>query len=120
MKTLRLTLLCFVLSCTFSLLNAQQTYDIRFKLESIDCEKKSACYYVQLRSANGNGWMLAGQNYRVFYDASKATYKIGSGQSQLSPDDYSPFTLTTNVPGTDASAFNGLLPFDASLGFPQL
>ncbi len=83
----------------------------------MDCEKQEVCYLVQLRAANGNDWMLAGQNYRVFYDASKAKYKVGSGQSQLAPDDYSPFTLTTNVPGTDASAFNGLLPFDATLGF---
>ena len=116
MKTLILTLLCYAFLCT-TYLGAQQTYDIRFKLDNIDCDANEVCYEVQLRSANGNPWMLAGQNYRVFYDASKATYKIGSGQSQLSPDDYSPFTLTTNVPGTDASAFNGLLPFDASLGF---
>ncbi len=105
-----------MLLCT-TFLNAQQTYDIRFKFESIDCEKKEVCYFVQLRSANGAPWKLAGQNYRVFYDASKAKYKVGSGTAQLPPDDYSPFTLTTNVPGTDASAFNGLLPFDATLGF---
>ena len=116
MKTLILTLLCYVSLCT-TFLSAQQTYDIRFKLDNVDCEKQEACYLVQLRSSNDNDWMLAGQNYRVFYDASKAIYKVGSGQSQLSPDDYSPFTLTTNVPGTDASAFDGLLPFDATLGF---
>jgi len=105
-----------VLLCTSSLI-AQQTYDIRFKLDNIDCEKNEVCYFVQIRSANENSWMLAGQNYRVFYDASRATYKVGSGISQLPPNDYAPFTLTTNVPGTDASAFNGLLPFDKTLGF---
>jgi archaellum component FlaF (FlaF/FlaG flagellin family) len=116
MKTYKLTLLSCLLAC-FSFINAQQTYDIRFKLDNIDCEKNEVCYHVQIRSANGQNWALAGQNYRIFYDGSKATYKVGSGLSLLPPNDYSPFTLTTNVPNTDASAFNGLLPFDETLGF---
>lgn len=92
-----------------------QDYDIRFNRSSVNCQTRTVCYDVQLRP-NGPSFNLAGQNYRIYYDGSKASWISGSS---LLPSQYQGFTLVPNgnIQNVDASATNGLLSFDATLSF---
>jgi hypothetical protein len=101
------------LAFTFGTLGAQN-YDIRLNLESVDCATNQVCYDVQLRRNGGVNFGLAGQNYRIFYDASLASYI--SGTSSL-PAAYGAFSLVQDMQDVDASSINGPLDFEATLGF---
>lgn len=90
-----------------------QDYDIRFNRSSVNCQTRQVCYDVQLRPS-GSSFNLAGQNYRIYYDGSKASWVSGTS---LLTDQYQGFTLVQNVQNVDASATNGLLSFDATLSF---
>lgn len=94
--------------------NAQSDYDIRLTLDTVDCINKTACYNVELRSANGITWGLAGQNYRIYYDASLAAWQ--SGISTLGSS-YQNFSLVQNVQGQDASVTGSNLAFESTLSF---
>ncbi len=108
--------LLIILCCLGSLiiLNAQSNYDIRLNLNHIDSLNKVAYYDVQLRSTNNTNWGVAGQNYRLFFDASKAIFL--QGVSKL-PDSYQQFNLVQHVQEVDASATNGAIKFAKTLGF---
>jgi hypothetical protein len=101
------------LAFSFGALSAQN-YDIRLNLESVDCATNQVCYDVQLKRNGGVNFGLAGQNYRLFYDASLASYI--SGTSSL-PAAYSAFSLVQDMQDVDASSINGPLDFEATLGF---
>ena len=116
MKTLYL-LLTAMASLICVNLSAQQLYDIRFLLDDIDCETGQTCYNVQIKSGDGQVWNLAGQNYRIFYDASTASYVNGSVTSELPPASYSAPLVTSDQQNVDASGFPGDLPFSATLSF---
>ncbi|MEM6317607.1 MAG: hypothetical protein AAF960_08040 [Bacteroidota bacterium] len=68
----------------------------------------------QIRSANNKNWGLAGQNYRLFFDASKATFEYGF--SMLSSA-YQPLQLIQYVENIDASKTEGGLSFAKTLAF---
>ena len=103
----------FLISSLIFNLLSQSTYDIQFVLNNIDCNSNIVCYDVQLRSNNGTPWGLAGQNYRLYYDASLSTYQ--SGLSSLGID-YQNFTLVQHVQNEDAGGM-GSLPFESNLSF---
>lgn len=111
-KIVSLIILCWLGSLTT--LQAQSNYDIRLNLNHIDSLDKVAYYDVQLRSTNNTDWGLAGQNYRLFFDASKA--KFLKGTSKLT-NSYQPFNLVQHVQGVDASGINGTIEFATTLGF---
>jgi len=93
--------------------HAQENFDIRLNLNSVDCNTKMACYDVQVRSATGSSWGLAGQNYRLYYDAALAAFQ--SGNSQLGSD-YQQFNLVQDVQDINANG-TGSLAFETTLGF---
>ena len=94
-------------------LMAQSAYDIRLNLSHYDTLEKVAHYDVQLRSS-GTTWGLAGQNYRLYYDAAKAIFL--EGMSKL-PSAYQRFNLVQHVNGVDATSIDGGLAFANHLGF---
>ena len=103
----------------FSLLSfftsqAQNQFDLRFQLNTVDCAQATACFDVQIRSANGQNWGLAGQNYRIYYDGNLASFQAGS--SQLS-NQYEAFMLVQNEQGINASTTNSTLSFENNLSF---
>ena len=80
----------------------------------MNCDERTICYEVQLRSSNGGSWGLAGQNYRLYYDATLATFRNGS--SNLS-NAYNGYAESQHVPGADASSVGGGLAFENNVGF---
>ncbi len=116
MKTQQYLLSVAFLLSTYSLWS-QQEFDIRFSLKSIDCNGRQVCYDTQVRSADGQTWNLADQNYRIFYDASMASYTGGSAKSLLPVGQYSAAIVRDSTENVDASNFPGDLPFQNTLSF---
>ncbi len=117
MKTNK-TLIVLALWLATQIAIGQRTYDIRFVLDDLDCTANTVCYMTQLRSADGIGWHLAGQNYRIFYDGSMAEYIDESAESLLPDSQY--FLDRSNlqdVQHVDASSFGFSLPFADDLSF---
>ena len=123
MKTLHalIVALCFIgIQEVSAQLIDTVSYDIRFALDGVDCENRTVCILTQLRSADGQAWNLAGQNYRLFYDGSKADYITNSGESMLPVTQYSAFPdpeRMQDVQAQDASNFGFDLPFAETLSF---
>ena len=100
-------------ACLASACSSAGQYDIRLNYVGLDCSTNTACYDVQLSSTSGNNWNLAGQNYRLYYDASLAAFT--SGTAQLGSD-YQNFTLIQDIQDNNATG-TGNLTFESSLGF---
>lgn len=117
MNTLK-TLLVLVGMLSTQLVLSQRTYDIRFVLDDLDCAAQTVCYRTQIRTADSQGWNLAGQNYRIFYDGALAEYIDGSATNLLSRTQYTldPRNIE-DAQHVDASNFGFSLPFAADLSF---
>ncbi len=89
--------LVFVLFIT-SLCSSQNTVDIKLVAAKKDARK--ACFSIQLRSPHGQDISVAGQNYRIFYDASKAKLMPGSIVSHGHPKAYTEVDLLNTVSGS--------------------
>ncbi len=94
-----------------------QEFDIRLKLDESNCLPNTACYFVQIRSSNQDNWNLASQNYRIFYDGSKATLKEEASTSLLPSNRYSSLLFRERVDNVDASALSKDLPFAENMSF---
>jgi len=111
-----LSLSIFFLCANFLI---SQNYDIRLNRTSFNCTSRQVCYDVQFRP---NGpvapFYLSGQNYRLFYDGSKADYT--SGTSLLPTPTYTSLVVVQDIQSIDASAVNGPLSFEQTLSFLNL
>ena len=120
MKTIQALLAALCLFCSFDSVAQQddpQQFDLKFELENVDCETRQICYFTQIRSGNGVAWNLADQNYRIFYDASMASYISGSAERVIDPDLYSTVFLAADVQDVDASSFPSDIEFASTLSF---
>lgn len=84
-------ILCFGFCLVTVLSFGQKTVDI--KLDPKRISKELSCFDIQLRSPHGEEILLAGQNYRLFYDASKVKVKKESIKSLLDPKAYTPIDV---------------------------
>ncbi len=112
MRGLKLSIVVCIQFFISVILCAQSTYNIQIKKINTILEE-GICYEVSV-SANEKDWYLAGQNYRLYYDASQLQFK--SGTSLLSTD-YQSFTLVQNNEHIDASSAGGCLHYASDLGF---
>ena len=90
---------------------AQNNFDIRFELDTVNCSTQTVCYNVALRPSS-TSFGLAGQNYRIYYDASDLSF---TGGTSLLTNAYTPFSLVQNIEVNATGT--GSLPFEATLGF---
>ena len=96
-------------------LNGQVSLSL-FGLQLKEDDKR--CYNINLTNLSSTDLTLAGQNYRLYYDASKA-FLIENSISSLLPKDYTNLDLVQHFFDVDASGF-GALPYDGHLGFINL
>lgn len=96
-------------------LNAQNHYNIRLNPSEASPSGK-ACYDIQLASADGVDLNLAGQNYRLYYDAQQLQFNSDNSQSLLSKEKYTALIVKDNLQDMDASGA-GALGFDNHLSF---
>lgn len=108
---LLIVLFCFNSTTT----SAQHHYNVRL-IENPSTGIGEICYYLQLASADGVDLNLAGQNYRMYYDASKLQYNINESSSLLPNQLYTKLVVKDNIIDIDATG-SGPLPFDNHLSF---
>ncbi|MFT4565175.1 MAG: hypothetical protein ACI9FN_000123 [Saprospiraceae bacterium] len=117
MKTLN-TLIVLALLLVTQMAISQRTYDIRFVLDSLDSNANTVCYRTEIRSADGQAWNLAGQNYRIFYAGSMAEYIDDSATSLLPENQYFlDLSQVQDAQHVDASDFGFDLGFASDLSF---
>lgn len=109
-------LLIIMLFCFNSTdISAQHHYNVRL-IENPSASIDEICYALQLASADGVDLNLAGQNYRMYYDASKLKYSIGQSSSLLPNQFYTKLVIKDNIVDIDASGV-GPLSFNNHLSF---
>lgn len=91
-----------------------QDVDIRFHRDSVNCDLRSACYTTQIRPNGTIPINLGGQNYRIFYNSSRA--KTTSVTSLL-PSQYGALNIVQDYHDIDASSNGAPISFKATLGF---
>ena len=99
--------------CVYGVAMAQDI-EIRFKRDSVNCDIRSVCYVSQFKTAGTTPVNLAGQNYRIYYNSSRA--KATSVHSLLPSPQYGALSLVNDVIDMDATGY-GPLSFEATLGF---
>lgn len=109
----RKVVLSTLLLCTFMIAYGQDV-DIRFHRDSVNCDLRSACYTTQIRPNGTIPINLGGQNYRIFYNSSRA--KTTSVTSLL-PSQYGALSLVQDYHDIDASSNGAPISFKATLGF---
>jgi len=104
--------LFFVFMCFQIITSAQNHVNIR--LEPIAQGNTTLqCYNFQLAPADGRDITLAGQNYRLYYDASLLSYS--SSELLLPKEKYENFQIR-NIIGHESAQGMGYLPFENHLG----
>lgn len=88
-----LVLPAIMLSTLFTM--AQKRVDLR--LDEVSFEQDKQCFNVDLRSPYGEDIRLAGQNYRLFYNASRVQFAEGSERSALKHTAYTELDILHNI-----------------------
>ena len=99
-------------------LSAQNGYNIQL-ITVNQPNPKLSCYEIQLASADGVAINLAGQNYRLYYNAAAFQFNPEKTSMLLSEQQYSPIIVKDNLKDIDAMGM-GVLPFEQHLGFINL
>jgi len=97
---------------------AQNHYNIRLSPNEVSPLGK-LCYELQLASADGVELNLAGQNYRLYYDANQLNYDEGASQNLLPKEKYTDLRIKDNLQNMDARGA-GPFGFDGHLSFLNL
>lgn len=115
MKRLNLFIQLLLLLCFSIEGKAQNYYNIR--LNKIELGSTSElCFEVQLASAQASDFNLAGQNYRLYYDASILQFNEAQSKDLLAQNQYTRAIIKDNLHGINASGA-GVLPFEKQLAF---
>ncbi len=77
------------------------------------------CYNILLEAQDTNPVLLAGQNYRMYYNSDGVLMQENSIKSYLPANSYLPLKLVQHYFDLDASGF-GVLPYENNLGFINL
>ncbi len=94
---------------------ATNQIDIRFSTPSVDHTTKSLYVDIQVK-AHDKSLILAGQNYRIFYDSEKLSLDQNNSEISLPQEKYTNLKFHSSVEGIDATG-SGELTFDDNLGF---
>ena len=111
---LKKSILTVLFIVVYVLCYAQETYQLRLALSSIDTSERIACYNLQLANGGMEEWYLGNSNIFIFYDFSVACFL--PDRSSLILDDviYDLNDLDRNSNKVDDSGFP--LPYQATLG----
>lgn len=96
-------------------MEAQNYYNIQLNELEMSTTKQ-LCFEVQLASGQASDFILAGQNYRLYYDASLLKYNAAKSKTLLPSTLYTQPMVKDNLYNIDASGA-GVLPFEKHLAF---
>ena len=94
---------------------ANNAIDIRFSTPIIDQNTQTAYVNIQLKSTD-DALVLAGQNYRIFYNTDVLTLNEELSDTKLPVGKYTDILFTNTVENVKASGI-GALDFDDNMGF---
>ncbi len=94
---------------------ANNAIDIRFSTPIIDQNTQTAYVNIQLKSTD-DALVLAGQNYRIFYNTDVLTLNEELSDTKLPVGKYTDIIFTNTVEHVKASGI-GALSFDENMGF---
>lgn len=94
---------------------ANNAIDIRFSTPIIDQNTQTAYVNIQLKSAD-DALVLAGQNYRIFYNTDVLTLNEELSDTKLPQGKYTDIIFTNTVENVKAAGI-GALEFDDNMGF---
>lgn len=94
---------------------ANNAIDIRFSTPIIDQNTQTAYVNIQLKSSD-DALVLAGQNYRIFYNTDVLTLNEELSDTKLPQGKYTDIIFTNTVENVKASGF-GALDFEDNMGF---
>jgi len=94
---------------------ANNAIDIRFSTPIIDQNTQTAYVNVQLKSSD-DALVLAGQNYRIFYNTDVLSLNEELSDTKLPQGKYTDIIFTNTVENVKASGI-GALDFDDNMGF---
>ena len=86
MKPTKYLSIVFSLLLICSFVQGQNSADLR--LVQVNKKNNLECFDIELKSPHGKNINLGGQNYRLFYDASRLTFQHDQLQSYLSKEAY--------------------------------
>ncbi len=92
------------------------TVDVRLSHNSLDKADKALYVNIDVRADHQDRFVLAGQNYRIFYPTATLSLNEDGSKSQLSPDHYSNLQFSSVLENVEASG-QGAITFDKNLGF---
>ncbi len=107
----------FIISAILSL--QAQTQDISVSLTALDASGDETCFAIDIQNMGSEPYALAGQNYRLYYDASTARFLRHQLSTSLPSEAYSEMTVIQSSHDVNASGY-GNLEFDKHLGFVNL
>lgn len=107
-------LIPFLLIGLANMLAGQNHYNIRLDPMQANVPNQS-CFNIQLAAADGTNLNLAGQNYRLFYDATLLEIEQSQISYLLPSNQYHNLTVK-NFTGENDQGI-GYLPFDQRIGF---
>ena len=90
--------------------------ELRFQTVRLDKQTHELFVEVQVQNSNEGQLILAGQNYRVFYDSEILSLDTEATKSQLPVSKYSALSFEKHLQGVKADDINQL-NFDDNLGF---
>lgn len=107
--------LCFSLTAAF----ATSTVDVRLNHNSLDKNGNALYVDIDVRVDNQDRFVLAGQNYRIFYPTDVLSLDQSGSKSQLSSEQYTGLQFSSVLENVEASG-EGAISFDKDMGFANL
>jgi len=90
--------------------------ELRFATAHVDNQSQELYVDIQVKYAQKGQLILAGQNYRFYYDSEVLSLDVDATDSKLSSDSYGAITFEDHLSGIEADHVNQL-DFDDNLGF---
>ncbi len=108
-------LLCFIM-CTLVSLLSQEKLELRLVPTNVSESSEILCFDTQFKNISDKKIKLAGQNYRLFYDALQLKFKGDNLKSLLPEQTYGSVDMNQSLHNIDARGY-GNLKFGQNLGF---
>ena len=108
-------LLCFIM-CTLVSLRSQEKLELRLVPTNVSESSEILCFDTQFKNISDKKIKLAGQNYRLFYDALQLKFKGDNLKSLLPEQTYGSVDMNQSLHNIDARGY-GNLKFGQNLGF---
>lgn len=108
-----------ILFLTVSTVLATSIVDVRLNHNNLNTVDQSLYVDIDVRVDNQDRFVLAGQNYRIYYPTNTLSLDQKGSKSQLSQEKYSELQFSSVIENVSAQG-QGAITFDKDMGFANL